>query len=197
MGLGEIEELAEWFRWWCGVTDPEEIVSPIGLLQRKLGRDAVRKVPRLRSKASLSRWEGRRFVAIRDGMPEGDEEHHGGHECGHLAGELTGVKMTERDCHLFAAALMMPRGPFLARARARTWPQLALDFGATQTAVALRLAETTERAIAVLTPARIHARGQGWADDATVREWARIPRKGIARARISDAKGRIALILGA
>lgn len=179
MEIGDLEGAAESIFFRAGVTNRAEIVSPIGLAQRILGPDAVRRVPRLQSVASLAKIGGRHVIAVRAGLEPQYEGHGVAHELAHLVEDLDGVTFTEPECDYIGAAIMMPREVFLECVECDSIAQLAFNFVATQTSVVLRTAEVLGTSAEVVTPQRTYRRG-------------RLEGPGLRKIRLTDAKGRFA-----
>lgn len=127
----------------------------------------------------------------------------GAHELGHHVALSEGWGLEGREleaaCDRFAAALLMPRQPFLA-ALARfgdDWPEVAACFDVSETAAFLRAGEVTSRSVAVVAE-RVRARGElERHTEAELRGLARTPAPGIRRARLRDDPRRWALELSA
>lgn len=108
----------------------------------------------------------------------------------------------ETACDALAAALLAPRRAFLRAAYAvgeTNFEQLAFSFGLTQTAAALRSAETGGFALALLRPGLLRVRGPDnfvWGSEAEMKRWAAgTPRPGLRKVPITDDDRRTALVV--
>jgi len=180
----------------------DEVASPLWIARKLLGADAVRDVPMVGRYASLAKVRDRFLIAVNPRLSNLQYQWAVGHELGHW---LRGTSHSDRECeeqicNYVAAALVMPRVPFLKEVQRRgTAPaamhQLALDFGTTDTSAALRIGETDGRPVAIVAPHRVFARGNvEWPDESTVRRWAKKGAPGLAKARLVDDARRVVLI---
>lgn len=174
---------------------PGDVLRPTEILRRILGPENVVLVPGL---LSLARLVDRKRVEIRAGLLPAITQWAAGHEGGHLVRgtEHSGELVEELICDRIGAAIQMPRRAFMKRAKQVKGDvrQLAIDFGVTETSVALRLGETDGRAIAVVAPHRVYARGAlEKARHELLRQWANEGHPTIVRAMLSDAPGRTML----
>jgi hypothetical protein len=166
---------------------PDDVWSP-SKLARKLGVRVV-EVPGMLERGKLSRLGDAPLIAIRARLPLEIGEWTIGHELGHLAG-LDAEE--ERACDYVGAAIQMRRRPFLRALHEHrdAWHELAERFETTSTSAALRAAELEERALAVITPARVYPRAI-YLPDHEIRRIARVGGPGIVRARLVDDRRRI------
>lgn len=168
-------------------------------IARALGFDVVR-VPQLVVPACLATVAGRPTVVIRESLSPREAHFSICHEVAeaHLARLGHRGPAVEEDANALGAALLMPVEPFAHAAEHRkSWAQLALDFSATETAVALRAGETTHRPLAVVAPHRVRVRG-AWADpidEEQARRLARRPGPGLVAARLRDDRRRVVLVV--
>lgn len=104
----------------------------------------------------------------------------------------------EHVAEALTAALVVPRDAYrrARRERGESWEQLALDFMATQTCVALRHGEVTGEPLAVVAPATVRVRGREWTwpDEGGLRRLAREVRPGLRRAVLTDDRRRVVLL---
>lgn len=106
----------------------------------------------------------------------------------------------ERQAQAVTAALVAPRRPYLRALRhfGEALASLADAFLTTQTSVALRLAETTGRPVAVVAPARVYAHGgdeeYAWPHAEALRRASKRPPEGVRKVRLSDDRRRVALL---
>jgi hypothetical protein len=168
----------------------DEAWLPSRLALALLGRP-VRSVANLKGLAKLEGEGAEQEIVVRRTLSPEIAEWAVGHELGHLVGVTS-----ERLCNFVGAAILMRRGPFLHALASRSddWEGLAVAFGTTSTSVVLRAGELTGRALAVVTPARVYARGLAeWPDEATLRRWARHGGPGVRRAVLRDDPRRVVL----
>lgn len=169
---------------------PDEVWRPSKLALELFGHPGVvfrENIPEL---GWLARRGDRRVVVVQAGLSRPILEWVVGHELGHwIRGTEHGDPQEELICDYIGAAIQMRRSVFLRRARVsrRSLPQLAFEFGTTQTSVALRLGETDRWAVAVVLPQRIYARGAlEHVDHALLREWSLSGRPGLRRTMLTD-----------
>lgn len=108
----------------------------------------------------------------------------------------------EDAANAIAAAILAPRPAYRAAVRdhGTHFGELAADFRLSQVCAALRFGETMGRPIAVVTPAQVRIRGEGWAWPASERairrlDLALVPE--LVRVDLTDARGRWALLAAA
>jgi hypothetical protein len=130
-------------------------------------------------------------ITVRAGLPRPIEEWTIGHEIGHFLGLR---QDQEREADYFGAALQMRRRPFLRALyqRGNAWHELGPIFGATSTSAALRAAELEERAMAIVTPARVYPHLIQLPEH-EIRRLARVGGPGLARTQLEDDRRRIVL----
>lgn len=139
-------------------------------------------------------------VRVASGMTDEEQDFAAAHELGHYSDHLEGWGLVgpdlERACDVFAAALMMPAGPFMQALNmfGDKWSSIAPLFGTTETATALRAGELTGRPIAVVGPLTCRARGEAeWPEEQTLRAWRSKPGPGVATARLRDDPRRVVM----
>lgn len=170
------------------------------LIRRLMGDRAVRTVPRgtLSNAGALVRINDEWRIYLDRPRPDAVKRFVALHEFAHWA---LGGDASERDCDSLAAALLLPREAFLRALSERgvALPQLARAFGATETCVALRLGETTDQALALITPATVRVRGEGysWPAESTIRALAAHPKPGLRKTQLRDDSRRVALLVKA
>lgn len=192
---GEIERTAELLLRAAGLTNGE-IPQAERVAARLLG-GGVRRVPGhvLRRDGALARVGAEWCIFLRSDLPESRRAFTILHEISHWA---IGRDATELQCDALAAALLAPRGPFLAAVERHGFrlARLARCFCTTESCIALRVGEATGQPLALVTPTSIHLRGSGylWPDEPRLRELAKTSRMaGIKRARLSDDRHRAVL----
>lgn len=180
--------------------DPDEAVSPLRLARALLGEDGVRVVPHvaLPADGQLVKLNGRDMIFLRKGLSRERARFLIAHELAELA--LRGIvdEQIENACNAIAAAVLAPRRAFSARMRAvgRNWEQLALPFGMTQTAAALRAGEADRMPLAVVAKI-VRTRGPDefqWPEERVLRRWATSPPAGLAKTRLTDDPKRVVLV---
>jgi len=159
-------------------------------LARKLGVRIIR-VPHALARGRFAVVRGVPTIAVRAGLPRAIEEWTIGHELAHYIGL---DQDAEREADYVGAALQMRRRPFLRALHDRrdAWHELGPLFGATSTSAARRAAELEDRALAVVTPARVYPWLIHLPED-EIRRLARVGGPGLARTRLEDDRRRIVL----
>lgn len=190
--MWEWERIADDIRVQAGLCDG----SP-SRIARALGID-VAYVTGMIDRGGLAEAGGRWFIGIRRSLPDAYREHTIGHELAHWWARTNGVVDTEEQADYVGAALQMPRGAFfsVARETACALSDLAVAFGTTETAAALRLGELERAPVAVVAPVQVRVRGPeewAWPDADTLRRWARNGRPGLSKARLRDDRRRVVL----
>lgn len=174
----------------------------VRLAHRLLGPDAISRGPRpIRSPAALVRLASGYRIILSRSMPSAYELHAIAHELGHYllrtGGHVTPDIDEEASADYLGAALIAPRRAFLSARRAigEDLAQLAETFGITETGAALRLGEVTGQPLAVIAPASVRVRGEGWSwpDERTLRRWAQRPVPGLRKTRLTDDPRRVVL----
>lgn len=189
MDAPDLELVVEDLYRRAGATDGD-VWLPSRLARVLLGRPVLT-VPNLKAYASLSRVQDRDVIAVRRTLPSAIAEWAIGHELAHWAGVVD-----EREANYVGAAILLRRRPFLRALYATEgdWAELAETFGTTSTSAVLRAGELEGRPLAVVTPARVYARGNAaWPDEGTLRRWARQGRPGVRRAKLRDDPRRVVL----
>lgn len=159
-------------------------------IARRMGIRLLR-VPHALARGRLAVVHGVPTIAVRAGLPRPIEEWTIGHEIAHHLG--LGPEQ-EREADYVGAALQMRRRPFLRALHERRdeWHVLGPLFGATSTSAARRAAELEDRALAVVTPARVYPH-LIHLPDGEIRRLARSGGPGIVRAQLEDDRRRIVL----
>jgi hypothetical protein len=209
------------FVYGAAKADPEQPPSALALAEGLLGDAAVRFVPgrelandALLALARCPRFDlslpgaGRWEILVRRKLPTVRITWAVLHELAEwVLKEQEGYRGEdiERYANALAASLLAPRRAFLA-AVAEVGPDfrsLAERFDATQSWAALRYAEVTGAALSLVTPTKVHRRGEVlWPDDAQLRLLAsrgrprQPPRLRLKKARLTDARGRTVLLVG-
>lgn len=191
MDTAELEECVDriYSRAGAGKHDvwhPSRLAIAVGL--------AIHVVPGL---YELGRLVNHQLIEVREGLPQWVTEWIIGHELAHfIRGSRHGDAREEAACDYIAAAIQMRRRVFIKRARElkRDIGQLAFDFAVSETSAALRLGETSGRAIAVVTRHRTYARGElAKATPSDLRTWAEEGHPDIRRALLGDDPSRTLL----
>ncbi len=189
MDAPDLELVVEDLYRRAGASDADAWL-PSRLARVLLGRPVLT-VPNLKAYASLSRVQDRDVIAVRRTLPSAIAEWAIGHELAHWAGVED-----EREANYVGAAILLRRRPFLRALYATEgdWAELAETFGTTSTSAVLRAGELEGRPLAVVTPARVYARGRAeWPDEGTLRRWARQGGPGVRRAKLRDDPRRVVL----
>jgi hypothetical protein len=185
--------------------DPSEPVSPVRLARTWLGADAIGRGHVIGGMGSSGRVNGRWRILVRPTLPVPELVFTVGHELGHvlLAEEgWTGDRdEEERAADLIAGALLAPQPAMrkLYRAHGLDLAAIAETVNASQTWAALRVGEAVGEPIAAISPALVRVRGPEsfvWPSEPEIRKFARgrAARPGLAKVRITDAPGRVALV---
>lgn len=179
--------------------DPAEPISPFTLARKKLGPGCIER-GNFRASAITFRVNGARRIALRRGLAVEDAAFLVAHELGHIAFEEIGYddEDLERQCDLFAGALMAPRPAMVRMYRAFGFDPAAIadEVAGTETWACLRLGETFGMPLAVIAQ-KVRVRGPEsweWPDEATLRGWGRRPPPGLAKARLTDDPSRVLLL---
>lgn len=195
---GDIEEAVE-RTYRKAKAEVRQALSPFAIARRIYGDRSVVWVRNQIAIGQTGRSREQVFIGLRAGLPMTTARHVCGHEIGHI--ELGELGCRDEDieaaCDFFGAALMARRHVFAnaVSGREREFHQLAIDFGATETLVALRVGEVTGIPVAVVAPHAVRARGRAeWPDEQRVRELARRGAPGLSRVRLTDDRRRVALI---
>lgn len=159
--LGEaVYRLAD---WGDGPAKPSQLIRKI------YGAGSARVVHNLVEEASRSRVHGQTVFVVRKSLPAEYKQHRFAHELAHDICEREGVRFETVDeeetaCDRIGAAIHLRRAPFRQRLREvdADFRQLALDFQATPTSALLRIGETEETALAVISPSSVRVRGPEW-----------------------------------
>lgn len=181
--------------------DPERPVDTFRIARLELGADAIVRGTAIAGEiATTFMFQGRRRIAINRKFPVETQQHAVGHELGHARFDALGFRdeNIEELCDLYGAALMAPAPAVRAMLRAfgRDHAAIADEIVSTQTLAALRIAEVLGIPRAVVTPARIYARGPEefvWGPEDELRRLARRTRPGIVRAKLTDDPRRVVI----
>lgn len=193
---GDIDKLAESLYREAGFSG-EEQAPLVALATRLLGEGSVRLVPAsaLPGDGALARVGERWRIYLRRDACQLAKRFVLLHELAHWA---LGKSGSETECDELAAALLVPRCAFLVALKPSThsFSALARRFGATETCVALRLGEVTNRPIALVAPATVRVRGAiySWPSEARIRELAALPKPGLRKTVLRDGPRRVVLL---
>ncbi len=169
------------------------------LALRILGSGALRYVPDLSSPAQLSRVMGRFHIFLRCGIDAREIPFLVGHELAEWFYRHHRDDRIEDACNSLGAALVTPKRTFASVLRQlRTPPRIARAFVCSETLVHLRIAETTGRPTALVSPHKVWIKGEPgpWPRSETaLRQMAlqTLPPPGIKKARMGDHPRRVAL----
>lgn len=150
------------------------------------------------NRGGLARTAAGWFIGVRRSLPDTYREHTIGHELAHWWAQTNGVIDSEEQADYVGAALQMPRGLFLGTDKGEL-SGLARKFGATETAVALRIGEVEREPLAVVAPHCVRVRGPDeweWPAEQTVRQWASSGRPGLIKTRLRDDRRRVVIRVG-
>lgn len=183
--------------------DEGNVVSAM-TLARRLGVD-VRRVDAglLRGGDSCLVWiRGEPVIYVRRGLTPEALQWLVAHELGELGLFRAGYRGedVEQLADAAAAAILMPRAAFREAAfeRREDLVGLALDFACSQTATAMRLAETrVAEVVVVVCSSRIYARSAdefALPNEAAIRRGTLASMPGVRSVRLSDARRRVAYI---
>lgn len=189
MDIGDLERVAARVRDRAKAVGRE---SPLQLA-RALGI-VVHLVANLRADGVLGRTPKGAVIGIRRSLPKLYRRHTLAHELGHWGLEEEGIppaEHAEADCDYIGAALVMPQEEFRRELGEATLQQLAFRFTATETSAALRIGELTNEPVAVITPAKVYARGQAQWTPESIRRIAARPPIGVRAERLTDDRRRI------
>ena len=196
MNIGEIDGTAERLYRDAGF-DPNTQAPAVLLARRLVGDRAVFSVPPevFSGRGALVRVGSERRIYVRSDLPVPTKRFVLLHEVAHWA---LGPGASEDACDALAACLLLPRSAFLrelGRSHMRI-AQVAQAFGVDHSCVWLRVGETTERPLALLTTSAMRVRGAAfsWPTEMCLRQLAekqRIP--GLKKTRLVDDPSRIAL----
>jgi hypothetical protein len=195
---GELDEVVECM-YRRANAGADQVLSPLALARKLYGPSTVQWVRNQIAPGECGRTEDQVYIGLRAGLPMTIARHLCGHELGHLELGMrgSGEPDIELACDYIGAAIMTRRRPFARRAcgRERDFKQLALDFGSSETLVALRIGEVLRLPVAVVAPHVVRARGDAqWPDEQRVREFARKGAAGLSRVRLTDDRRRVALV---
>lgn len=161
--------------------DPRDPKPGIQLAYCIIGGDPVHFDPCLRVP---SKWNPRtRQIQIRPDLPPRMENYCFGHEVAHYLlqhDQLYWPEFIEREADALAASLLVP-APALrwaVRTHGRVLPELADVFTLSESILHLRLGEVLGSPLALVTPRRVHVRGDiewGSEDVLRARAWGRQP----------------------
>lgn len=181
--------------------DPERPVDTFRLARLFLGKGALDRGTTIAGeRATTYKVNGQRRIAVNRKIPIEYAQHAVGHELGHAIFDELGHRdeNIETMCDLFGAAVMapIPAVRALLRAFGRDHAAIAEEVVSTQTWAALRVAEVLGIPRAIITPARVYARGPEefvWGPEDSLRRLARVERPGIRRARLTDDPKRVVI----
>ena len=147
--------------------DPSDPVGPASLIRRILGRDGLEFIDRSKmrtSVAKLCKVNGAFRVYAANGTDDADLAFNLSHELAEWLYWNEADNEKERACDALAAALVAPRPAFLRMLRVvgEDFGSLAHAFGSTPTSMAMRLGETTQRPVVVITRTHHFIRGREW-----------------------------------
>lgn len=194
---GDIEEVAAAAYREAGFGLNEQAPAVL-LAQRLLGKKSVRELPQsvIHGTGALVRVGAEWRIYVRRESDATTKRFTVLHELSHF---LLGKEASEQQCDQLAAALLLPRAPFLRAVRPTRMASVARSFGASETCVWRRVGEATAAPVAVVTPAVIHVSGapHPWPAEPILRELAAAPRvRGLRKCRLSDDRNRAALAAG-
>ncbi len=182
--------------------DPGEPTSPIRIARTWLGADAIQRGHVIGSPATVGRFAGRWRILVRPTVPIRYLAFFVGHELGHVL--LSEAHYDEPDeeeaANRIGGALMAPLHAMrrLYRAHGLDLAGLADAVGSTQTWAALRIGEAIGTPLAAVSPATVRVRGPEsfvWPEAGEIRRLASgRARPGLAKVRITDDRGRMALV---
>ena len=179
--------------------DPSTPIAIGRLARAELGDGCIERGMLLYGADERVFWqEGRQRIAIRRGLSDAYARHRIAHGLSHVILGDYREEDLESCCDYLGAALMCPAPAVRAlyRVFGSDFAAIADEIGATQTQIALRLAEVRGVARVVLTPKRIYDRlPESWIHPtaAEFRSLERSKRPGLTKTRITDATGRIAI----
>lgn len=174
--------------------DPARPVDTFRLARLLLGRDAIeRGTSIVGALAKVYTVNGQKKIAVSRKATVEYAQFYVGHELGHIVLDELGYREddVERVCDTFGAAVMapMPAVRAMLRVFGRDHAAIADELVSTQTHAALRVAECLGIPRAIITPARIYARGPDefvWGPEDELRRLARRDRPGVVRAKLTD-----------
>lgn len=185
--------------------EPDEPVSPVKIARKWLGADAIGRGHVIGGMGSSGRVNGRWKILVRPTLPVPELVFTVGHELGHILLAEEGWQgdrdEEEHAADLIAGALLAPQPAMrrLYRAHGLDLAAIADTVHASQTWAALRVGEAVGEPIAAISPQLVRVRGPEsfvWPSEPEIRRLARAraPRPGLAKVRITDAPGRVALV---
>jgi hypothetical protein len=182
--------------------DPAQPVDTFRLARKLLGPDAIERGTSIAGvPAKLFVVNGERRIAVSRKLSTSYARFYAGHELGHVVLDEIGYREDDLEaaCDMFGAAVMapIPAVAALLRAFGRDHEAIAQEVGSTQTWAALRVAECLGIPRAIITPARVYARGPEafvWGPEDALRRLARgALRPGLVRVRLTDDPKRVVL----
>jgi hypothetical protein len=184
--------------------DPSEPVSPVKLARDWLGSDAIGRGHVIGGMGSSGRANGKWKILVRPSLPLPELAFTIGHELGHILLAEEGWNgdrdEEEQAADHIAGALLAPQPAMrgLYRAYGLDLAAIADTVHASQTWAALRIGEANGMPIAAISPALIRVRGPEfvWPPPPELRRLGKAKklRPGLAKAKITDAPGRVALV---
>lgn len=183
--------------------DPARPADTFALARDLLGRNAIeRGTSIIGCAATTFMVRGERRIAVSRKIRPEYAQFYVGHELGHIVLDELGYREpdVESVCDAFGAAIMapMPAVRAMLRAFGRDHEAIAEEVCSTQTWAALRVAECLGIPRAIITPARVYARGPEefvWGSEDELRRMARAKaeRPGVRRARLTDDPRRVVI----
>lgn len=194
------EQLVEEGYRRAGIKDPSAVLLPGQLIRMRFGAESIAIVPGFEWKASVARSGRGRVFSVSAELSLLERRFCLSHELAHVVCEeagFTGPNLEEM-CDYIGAAFQTRRKPFSNRVRevGANFRQLALDFGTTESWIALRYGEVTRQPLALVAPKTVRVRGRvwEWGTIDNVRRMALHGARGVAKASLSDDPARVALL---
>lgn len=176
--------------------DPDDQAPSVALVRRLMGENAIRAArgDLIAGNAALVRVGDEWRIYIRTSTALRLKRFALLHELAHWA---LGYEATESECDTLAAALLVPRRALLRDVGrvGEKLPRLASRFQASETCIALRVGETTDSPMALITPKSVRVRGAEWSWplEPELRSWAKQEIPGLKKARLRDDPRRTVL----
>lgn len=182
--------------------DPSEPKTTFELAKRWLGPKSVERRHIVGAVVRRDMHDGKWRIGVRPNVPIEYANFLVGHELGHLLLAEAGFSGDdeEKAADYLGAALIAPRPAVnaLHRAFGLNLGPIAEEATSTQTWAALRIGEVFAMPLAALAPAIVRVRGPEsfvWPDERTIRSWARRPRPGLRKVRVTDSADRLVLVV--
>jgi len=181
--------------------DPAVPVDTFRLARLLLGPGTIERGTAIVGEAAkVFTVNGKRRIAVSRKLAVEYAQFFVGHELGHIVCDEIGYREDdiERVCDMFGAAVMapIPAVHALLRIFGRDHEAIADELVSTQTHAALRVAEVLRIPRAIITPARVYARGPEefvWGPEDELRKLARRERPGVSKSRLTDDPKRIVI----